>query len=113
MSRRTKRTKNLKNVFIAKIGKKTYSNINEINREQERIKNLRNKKPWNNSQSADEANLIPTLINHSIDKTEQPKGNFSELKITDQIILTSKILRKLGLKMTYQDEDFLKDKKYK
>ena len=97
MSRRTKRTKNLKNVFIAKIGKKTYSNIDEINREQGRIKSLQNE----------------TIKPADIDGTTYSKGNFSELKIDEQIILTSKILRKLGLKMVYNDEDFLKDKKYK
>ena len=97
MSRRTKRTKNLKNVFIAKIGKKTYSNIDEINREQRRIKSLENE----------------TIKPSDIDGSTFPRGNYSELKIDEQIILTSKILRKLGLKMTYQDEDFLKDKKYK
>ena len=97
MSRRTKRTKNLKNVFIAKIGKKTYSNIDEINLEQGRIKSLQNS----------------TIKPADIDGATFPRGNYSELKINDQIILTSKILRKLGLKMTYQDDDFLKDKKYK
>ena len=97
MGKRTKRTKNLKNVFIAKIGKKTYSNIDEINREQRRIKSLENE----------------TIKPSDIDGTTFPRGNYSELKIDEQIILTSKILRKLGLKMTYQDGDFLKNKKYK
>lgn len=97
MSRRTKRTKNLKNIFIAKIGKKTYSNIDEINREQSRIKSLENE----------------TIKPSDIDGTTFSKGNYSELKIDEQIILTSKILRKLGLKMTFKDDDFLKDKKYK
>ena len=97
MGKRTKRTKNLKNVFIAKIGKKTYSNIDEINREQQRLQTLKNS----------------TVKPSDIDGSTFPRGNYSELKIDEQIILTSKILRKLGLKMTYQDGDFLKDKKYK
>ena len=97
MSKRTKKTKNLKNVFIAKIGNKTYSNIDEINREQGRIKSLQNS----------------TVKPSDIDGSTFPRGNYSELKIDDQIILTSKILRKLGLKMTFKDDDFLKDKKYK
>ena len=102
--RRNKRIINYKNVYIAKVTipkvdlpgwkiytKKTVSNVDQLEQAQQRIKNLETR---------------------TLDNTQQTKGNYSELIVNDQTILTAKILRKLGYKMKYGEDDFIKDKKY-
>ena len=96
-------TKILKPLVIFKRNGKPYSNYKSWLAERERIKKQGTK-------------LISELRKSSIkpehvSKDTRPKGNRIELKLDDVSLLHIEILRELGIKKTWTDNDFILDNK--
>ena len=94
MAQRTNTKFNTPLIVIKRNGKH-HSNFFEWKAEQDRILSLRN----------------TGIKAEHIDKTTRPKGNRIELKLDDVSLLHVKILRDLGIKKVWTDNDFIIDDK--